>query len=527
MAVWGKSYLDLFLKVSLPTQLSPGNLPSIDNKPGFTYKIYTTVEGEVYLRQQDIFSRLTKFIDTKVITVDKIHSDDKFSPLMDFHNQAIMEADAENAALIFLSPDFIIADGTLSRLIKLWQKGYRAVMVLTLRLIEETVKEELLNKYYHEKDQALNIQPREMVGLCLKHLHPIEKTYFWGDRFSSFPIHAYWPVNDEGLTARCYYLHPLMVNPIVKYVLPDITIDADYVDLACSNRSLIHVIQDSDELCCFELTNAETHDTNAPQPVAPAKAINYARWATVHANPVFDSLLHHMYFQVPIRIHSGSFTKKWRKVEHRASKIARRVRLWTFLFRRHGSLTNALDFYWATKFKSGSFDFSCFGVKKYWNKYHIDYYDIRSEIGWGLAETNDSGQKWRWISSDGKSSVFLKLKLNRSYVLKTLIHTALGNSLYKLEVLINEQPATQQNIISQGKQIWHHCILPRRIDSEEIILTFRCNSPETGDRLALSYSNIKLLQYSIGAVYGEFKKRFRNLVKSVLGYSKASDKGNR
>ena len=165
MAVWGKPYLDLFLELSLPSQLAPGNLPSLKNRLGATYKIYTTVEGEAYLRRQEIFQRLTELIDTKIIAVDKFNSEDKFSPLINFHNQAIREADVENAALIFLSPDFIIADGTLLKLIELWQAGHRAVLVLTLRLVKETFREELQKKYYRNQDHVLQIAPRDLVRL--------------------------------------------------------------------------------------------------------------------------------------------------------------------------------------------------------------------------------------------------------------------------------------------------------------------------------------------------------------------------
>ena len=523
MAVWGRSYVDLFLDLSLPSQLSARNLPEASQKGNLLYKIFTTRNDVEQITQHPAFKRLSSLVETKIISVEDINKNDKFSPLMAFHNQAIQEADAANAALIFLSPDFIIADGTLLKLIELWQAGYRAVMVLTLRLTKETVKDELLKKYYNDQDHTLQALPRELVRLCLKHIHPIEKTYFWGSRFSSFPIHAYWPVKDEGLTARCYYLHPLMINPLVKYVLPNITIDADYVDLACSNRSLIHIVQDSDELCCFELTSAAAHDANAPKPPTLAKEKSYARWATVHANPVFDSLLHHMYFQVPIRIHSGPITKKWLKVERRAKKTARRVRLWTFFLRRHGNLTNALDFYWATKFKSPPLN-SLFqsdripGVQRCWNGYQIDFYDFCTGNGWGPAEKNAAGQQWCWINPDGQSSISLKIRTKKSYVLKTLIHTALGDSLYKLEVLIDDQPALQQQIISQRQQIWHWCILPKRMDSDEVVLTFRLNPAESGDRLALSLSILKLTLCDPRIVYGDFRRKFGHKVKSMLGY---------
>jgi hypothetical protein len=42
----GKEYADLYLNTVLPTQLSPGNLPSIKDYPDSISKIYTT--GEDY-----------------------------------------------------------------------------------------------------------------------------------------------------------------------------------------------------------------------------------------------------------------------------------------------------------------------------------------------------------------------------------------------------------------------------------------------------------------------------------------------
>ena len=42
MAVWGRSYVDLFLDLSLPSQLSARNLPEASQKGNLLYKIFTT-----------------------------------------------------------------------------------------------------------------------------------------------------------------------------------------------------------------------------------------------------------------------------------------------------------------------------------------------------------------------------------------------------------------------------------------------------------------------------------------------------
>jgi len=148
----------------------------------------------------------------------------------------------------------------------------------------------------------------------------------------------------------------------------------------------------------------------------------------------------------------------------------------------------------------------------------LTFYDSCSGAGWGSAEKNDAGQQWRWINPDGQSSISLKIGSKKSYVLKTLIHTALGDSLYKLEVLIDDQPALQQQIISQGQQIWHWCILPKRMGSDETVLTFRLNPAEPGDRLALSLSILKLTLCEPRIVYGDFRRKFGHKVKSILGH---------
>nr|HPO08633.1 hypothetical protein [bacterium] len=63
MAVWGQEYVDLFLNVALPSQLSPANLPAIRHSSELLYKIYTTKEDESRIREHPAFERLCRFVE--------------------------------------------------------------------------------------------------------------------------------------------------------------------------------------------------------------------------------------------------------------------------------------------------------------------------------------------------------------------------------------------------------------------------------------------------------------------------------
>jgi len=513
MAVWGQAYIDMFLNLSLASQLSPGNLPAIGHIDGLVYKIYTTKKNEAYIRRHPAFQRLSNLVETSIIGVDSLEGEDKFSPLMVFHNRAIDEADRENAALVFLSPDFVLADGTLSSLLRLKAEGYRAVLVLTLRLVSNTAMPDLLKRFHISNEYALAASPRELVKASLRHLHPIERTYYWGPEFSSFPIHAYWPVDDEGVIARCFYLHPIMINPLIKFKRPQITIDADYVDLVCPDRSDIYVVRDSDEIACFELSGKSAIDMNAEtRSNFKATTWNYAKWAVVNANPLYSSTLHHWYFQLPIRIHTGDFSPIWEKREKASAKTARWIRRYSLCLRKHANIGEAVYYFFSTKMHNHA-------RSRLWkNRMQIDLTHTGefSGTGWGEVEWNKHGQRWRWLGQDGKGSLILLLKSKKNYVLKTYIHTALGDSLYALKVEVNGRPTLEQHIIRQGNLFWHLCIIPKTtiaFDGGKAEIVYRVDGDANGPHVALRHLVCRPLNRCPVLLYRIYRRRLGRFIR--------------
>ena len=111
LAVWGKTYTDIFLRCSLPSQLAEGNIPALRDNPHARYRIFTTEADMTAMRQNAAFRRLESLIRVDFVPLSTLAATgdarDKLDRLAECHNAAIRQADREDASLIFLSPDFV------------------------------------------------------------------------------------------------------------------------------------------------------------------------------------------------------------------------------------------------------------------------------------------------------------------------------------------------------------------------------------------------------------------------------------
>jgi len=113
--VWRKSFTDLFLRVVIPSQLSPNNLPAFKNERA-VYKIYTTFEDAQTIKNSKVFKQLTDIISTEIIFIHVPETEALHSILSDCHKMAIEKALKTSSALIFLTPDAIFSDGSFHML---------------------------------------------------------------------------------------------------------------------------------------------------------------------------------------------------------------------------------------------------------------------------------------------------------------------------------------------------------------------------------------------------------------------------
>ena len=313
--VWGAAYSELYLDVVLPSQLSPGNLLYFrDEGVRAAYKIYTKREDSERIRQAAIFSELSAVLPVEIILIDDVNIGEKYEALAECHRRAIKSADEACAALVFLSPDSIWSDGTFRNLCRAAAAGTQAVMVSGVRVVKETFVPAYAICHRGNGRASTGIQARELVKLSLDHLHPVTRSLFWDSaHFSTWPSHLYWAVDREGFVARCFHLHPLMVNPSRRGLLPRNTIDDDYIALACPDPVALHVVEDSDELVGCEISEYNQFGSFPPR---KSSALAVALWAKYHARAN-----HVSFSRRTIRFHHADLSERWRQAESRSDSV--------------------------------------------------------------------------------------------------------------------------------------------------------------------------------------------------------------
>jgi hypothetical protein len=319
-AVWGAEFIELFLDVCVPNQLSQGNLPALP--PGSRYRIFTGSADHAMLAASPKLDDLRRVLPVDIVEVDLTELDPQANPntykmMTACHRRAVADAAAGKRALIFLAPDFVLAEGTIAGLVRIHSGGARAVLTANLRLSRES----FLAAWAEHRDVRA-LAPRQLVRLGMRHLHRATESFMVdGPSTNDFPTSVYWPVRSssgiDGLLIRAFHLHPMLVDPVHRMELPRTTIDGHYLTQSCPDLNRCVVVNDSDELVAFELTPSNrtvgSHDRS--------RGVSLLRLAAVAAKCDPYQRAH---WQRPIRLHAGELDKRWAAVEAQSAVFVRK-----------------------------------------------------------------------------------------------------------------------------------------------------------------------------------------------------------
>lgn len=308
---WGDAYVDLLLNVSLPTQLSAGNLPAVPVGSGSLFRIYTTDAYLDRIRSSPAFQRVASLMPTRLTRIESSGEPQPHQVLTQCHRHSLREAAEAGGYAVFVSPDGVYADGAHARLVELAQAGKQVVMVASIRMSLESFVPDFQRRFAADELAAVNVRPRQLVRMTLDHLHHISRELVWPPT-SKWPSHLYWMVGDEGILARCFHVHPMMVAPPSGSVAFDSTIDGDYVWKAFPNLKNVYVVRDSDELCVGEISR-NAYDIKSG--TLPLSSEQIAIWSSTRANP-----LHIAMFRQPFRYHACHPSAAWLRVEREAAQ---------------------------------------------------------------------------------------------------------------------------------------------------------------------------------------------------------------
>jgi len=256
IAVWGRSYTDLFLEVGLPSLLSEGNLCALRKADGHAIHLITMAQDLETIEQSPVWRKALEVIDIKQTILPK--SADLSNPhelMSSCHRTAIEVAGQQDAALLFFNPDIVLADGAMKTLVGILEQGKRAVQVLGPRASKEAVVPLLLRKWSSDDGKCLTITPRELMALAIEHMHPITRMHLYeAEDEDILPQNLFWKVNG-GLLGRCFHIHPILVYPRVRNARFATTVDDNFLRAACPNSEDEYVITNSDEFALCELSS--------------------------------------------------------------------------------------------------------------------------------------------------------------------------------------------------------------------------------------------------------------------------------
>ncbi|HEX4609979.1 MAG TPA: hypothetical protein VH092_17430 [Urbifossiella sp.] len=275
--VWGDAYTDRFVKLSLPSQLSGGNLGAVPSDAA-AYLIYTRRKHARAIARSAAYRRLKDLVPTSIRLLDDLPEPgvggDHHALMTAAYTRGIASAGGDDAC-VFLTPDLLASDGSFHNLVRLARAGKRVVLVLGIRMTAVGATT-CVARHAVGGSAVAAIPPRALVRACLDNLHPISTGHVVARGRVLAPQHFYWRVGDHGLLARGFHIHPLMVWPRNPTAAIRNTLDDEYIADACPDRSEWHTVTDSDEICVTEFSEARHKlDMLAAQPFSDEKVLRF------------------------------------------------------------------------------------------------------------------------------------------------------------------------------------------------------------------------------------------------------------
>ena len=323
-AVWGEQFCRLFLDVCVPNQLTRGNLEALP--AGSRYRVLTAPEDARVFETSPALRQVEQVMPVDIVVLPELsaRSKNRFTRMNACHRRALTDARETSSAVIFLCADHLLGEGTLAAVVRRHAAGSRAVVCSGVWVEVEGFLAALGER------ATRGVSAREMVAAAIDHLHPsVRALMVEGERTARSPHQVYWEVPGEGVLMRCFDLHPLMVDPLHREVLPQETIDGHYVRHACPVREQVHMVSDSDELLIIEMSRADQVKVDtSPGGILP--------W-TVSAALARCDTHQESYWSQPIRLHAHDLNAAWALIEERSQRFAdqavrlRRARRWLTL----------------------------------------------------------------------------------------------------------------------------------------------------------------------------------------------------
>ena len=311
MVLWGEEFCRHYCRFTLPNLLWEGNLPAFQKMQGVRFRLFVDSEAAARVRRDANWEKLSHWVEPEIIPIRPPEiPEHNYRDLALLHREAIRQANLEGAGMFFLAPDLVLGKGSFAFALEKIRQGARLVTDAVFRLDRDTFVEAY-------GDSTRSRTNRELVRLAAGHLHPVTHSLRMDNpRMSFWPSHLIWPAGKSAFLVRSFHISLFYVNPVDKSVLPDSTVDDDYLEKAIPKGTPEILVEDSDEMVRFELSPASKNVGNDGQD-RPAGWKWISSWALQHCNS------RHCRNIIKVsRIHSGENIPQLHKLEDGTRQFA-------------------------------------------------------------------------------------------------------------------------------------------------------------------------------------------------------------
>lgn len=311
--VWGTRHIEGWLRHSLPSLLSPGNLPALAKLLPVKMLLCTTRDDIPLLFGSPLVKALRDLIPVRAVPIAD-HTTQVTNFLYQMmnkcHNYGIAGAWQDDFGIIPGVADIIYADGALAEIGRQIAAGKRAALTQCPTVVEEDL-DALLVIYSAEiqrSELALTIPARTLVRITRDGLQAISRSQIWeSEHFTVHPSMLYWPLCEHGFLMRSRHLYPAFFYPDRQAKITTI-IDGTFLDEAISDLGTCAALDDSDQYFSVVLAN-RARDEFILREVFHAGPAEIARWRAGNTKPFNRDLIRHKFW-----FHDGVDRAAWRRV---------------------------------------------------------------------------------------------------------------------------------------------------------------------------------------------------------------------
>lgn len=258
--VWGKEYLNTFIRVSLASQLSENNIPLISKKHKVEYVVYTLKSDKSYLENTDSFKILKELVNIRFEIIKKFKTKDVYRIYGQIHVRELKKSSKINESVFLINSDFVFSDGFFSKTLEEIKSGKKAVNIFCPRSNLESVSSILQSKFRESRD-VVNVSSEDLTKIYLKNIHKLMAYHLLPKAENDYflPSSLMWRAKNGSLFVRNFHFHPILIYPnSIKIKKMKMTIDDGYLLDILELDEIIYQ-RNSNDYFAIELSSESTN----------------------------------------------------------------------------------------------------------------------------------------------------------------------------------------------------------------------------------------------------------------------------